>query len=87
MTTDDVTLEHLDALAVALFDAVVNLYMGAREELGNLLDLLLLDCADVVHCLILFLIVPFVSRAGLSSRRKRREETEYSNAKYEATIF
>ena len=55
MTTDDVTLEHLDALAVALFDAVVNLYMGAREELGNLLDLLLLDCADVVHCLILFL--------------------------------
>ncbi len=34
MTTDDVTLEHLDALAVALFDAVVNLYMGAGKNSG-----------------------------------------------------
>ena len=44
MTTDDVALENLDTLAVTLDDAIVNLYVVADVELGDvLLELLLFD--------------------------------------------
>ena len=49
---DDVTLEDLLALAVALLDAVVHLDVVADQHLRDVLaDLLALDCADVVHVL------------------------------------
>ena len=49
--TDDVALEHLDALAVAFGDAVVHLHRVAHAKLGDvLLHLLLFDSADVIHC-------------------------------------
>ena len=54
MTADDVALEHLDTLAVALGDAIVNLHVVAHVELGEvLLDLLLLNSANDIHCLFL----------------------------------
>ena len=47
---DDVALEDLLTLTVALDDAVVNLDVVARANLGDVLaDLLTLDGADVVH--------------------------------------
>ncbi len=47
---DDIALEDLDALAVALLDAVVNLDVVADANLRDVLaDLLALDGADVVH--------------------------------------
>ena len=49
VTADDVALEHLDTLAVTLFDAVVNLDGVADVERSDFLDLLLFDCADDVH--------------------------------------
>ena len=51
---DDVTLEHLDALAVTLLDAVVHLDVVARDDRGDVLtNLLTLDGANVVHAAIL----------------------------------
>ena len=50
LATDDIALEHLDTLAVALGDAVVNLHVVADVELGDvLLDLLLFDGANDIH--------------------------------------
>ena len=50
MTADDVALEHLDALAAALDDAVMDLHVVAHVEIGEvLLDLLLFDSANDVH--------------------------------------
>ena len=50
MTTDHITLEHLDTLTVTLGDAVVNLDVVANVEFGKIgLDLLLLDSADDIH--------------------------------------
>ena len=47
---DDVALEHLDALAVALLDAVVHLHVVARDDRGDVLtNLLTLDGANVIH--------------------------------------
>ena len=56
MTTDDIALEHLDALAVALGDAVVDFHVVAHIEVRDvLLDLLLFDSANDVH--VCFLLI------------------------------
>ena len=50
MTADDITLEDLDPLAVALSDPVVNLYIVTRAEIRHvLLDVLGLYRAYDVH--------------------------------------
>ena len=50
VAADDVALEDLNALAVAFLDSLVDLHMGAHEELGEVLtNLLLLDSANDVH--------------------------------------
>ena len=47
---DDVALEDLDALAVTLLNAVVNLDVIARDDRGDILtNLLTLDSANVIH--------------------------------------
>ena len=60
MTADDVTLEHLNALAVTLDDAVMDLDVVANVELRNvLLELLLLDGADDIHfSFLLYVLMP-----------------------------
>ncbi len=49
MTTNNVALENLDALAVTLGNAIVHLDRVADVERGDFLDLLLLDSADDIH--------------------------------------
>ena len=49
VTTDNVALENLDALAVTLGNAIVHLDRVADVERGDFLDLLLLDSADDIH--------------------------------------
>ena len=58
---DNVTLENLDALAVAFLNAVVNLDVVGNADLRDVLaDLLTLDCADVIHVQFLTLLeVPY----------------------------
>ena len=63
MTANDVALEHLDTLAVAFDDAVVDLHVVAHFEIRDvLLDLLLLDSANDVHLrfLLCSLLKPFL---------------------------
>lgn len=50
MTTNNIALEHLNTLAIAFLDAIVNLHRIANVKACNLrIDLLLLDCADDIH--------------------------------------
>ncbi len=49
VTTNNVALENLDALAVTLGNAIVHLDRVADVERGDFLDLLLLDSADDIH--------------------------------------
>ena len=69
MAADDVALEHLDALAVALGDAVVNLHGIADVELGKVLLLLLFfDCANDIHLRSFYMLVPKPLRETVSRR-------------------
>ena len=50
MTTDNVTLEDLNTLTIALLDAIVNFNIVTYIEFCNIrFDLLLFDCADDIH--------------------------------------
>lgn len=49
VTTNNVALENLDALAITLGNAIVHLDRVADVERGDFLDLLLLDSADDIH--------------------------------------
>ena len=70
MTADDVALEHLDALAVALGDAVVNLHVVAHVEVREiLLDLLLFDSANDVHVLFLLYVQGYLVRVVCGKTR------------------
>ena len=60
---DDVTLEDLDALAVAFLDAIVDLDVVANLDGRDVLpDLLALDGTNVIHFLSLSLEVPTLLR-------------------------
>ena len=70
MTADDVALEHLDALAVALGDAVVNLHVVAHVEVREiLLDLLLFDSANDVPVLFLLYVQGYLVRVVCGKTR------------------
>ena len=57
VTTDDVTLEDLNTLALAFLDAVVNLHVVTNEELRQIgAHLLLLNGSHDIHVAVPFLL-------------------------------
>ena len=82
VTTDHVALEHLDTLTVTLGDAIVNLDVVANVEFGEIgLDLLLLDCANDIHCL--FLLICSVKPLLVT----RHDWTVYRHCPYRASYL
>ena len=62
LTANHDALEHLDALTVTFGDAVVHAHGVADVEIGDIvLNLLLFNRADVIHCRFLLFPVPFES--------------------------
>lgn len=82
VTTDHVALEHLDTLTITLGDALVNLNVIANVEFGEIgLDLLLLDCANDIHCL--FLLICSVKPLLVT----RHDWTVYRHCPYRASYL